>query len=127
MAQNKYILFRDYNTFDPELFDFKKIATYMKKDFYIITPQFTVVDYHNRDDSVILSLKFKDKDFLELIQLIDSLSILSYVKGNNLSYKDVQRNYIQTRSLNPATAQTNIMHFTIPIKGEKPIIKVFDE
>ena len=124
----KYLLFRDYNSFDPELFDYvNSVATYKNKDFYIVTPRFSVASFQNDSTVIRMTLKFKNMDFISFIKKIDSLSMLSYHRTKGVSIEDLHFNFNQTCQLNALTGETSLINFEIPVKGGKPLIKVYDE
>jgi len=122
----KYILFKDYKNFNPESLSLgskNSMPTYNKRDFYIVTSEFTVVNITTESDYTVLTLKFNNRDFLSLIQLIDSLHLLK----NDPEYFVAQQHFIPTLSLNPTTSQCNLINFKIPVCSGQPSIKVFDE
>jgi len=131
----KYILFRDYKTFVPENIVFDKVISYKNdtdsdaKDFYIITPEFKVLNYEHSPDNdfIYITILFNNSDFLNVITLIDNLAIQHYSETNNISTHRIIRNFVPTRLLDSISSQYNVIELVIPIICGKPLIKVYDE
>lgn len=127
----KFILFNDYPSFDPSSLYFGEKITYQstphtEQDFYIVTPEFTILDIEEQSDTVHMSVLFGDSSFLETITVIDNLCIQDYSNKSGSKTRHIMRNFVPSLVMDSISAKQNVMEFAIPVINSKPLVKVYD-
>lgn len=128
-SKERYVLFRKYNSFVPEYLSLSagSMTRYSDQDFYVITPQFTIIDVMKTASQFNLLVVFNSVDFLRMIDQIDGMLLQMKSVKMNENINDLVRNFKSSKLLDPVSLEWRLMEFKIPTVDDRPTAKIFDE
>lgn len=123
-----YKLFTDYARFIPEHFDYRGgQPMYRDQHFYLVSPELKVV--HREGD--YLYLKTTNSQFLDLIKLIDNLSLCFFQEQHepqttSQGFRQLEL-FKPSLRLNVNTAEFQLFRVQLDRLGGKVVTKIFDD
>ena len=132
---NKVIIFREHQKFVPDKILVNKRnqeITYWdhhKKEFFLQTPTFKIVDFYRDRDHYYLIVNFNKAANLPFFKLLNSFDSMmcSQLKEISSSIYRSSIGHEQTLKFNPMNNEYTLMRLKVQIVHDKPTVTVYDD